>query len=50
MLEERHWLTADAVIYVEADARTGLPPLPPTWSVTKAKQAGAVGYHLLTKG
>lgn len=50
LLEERHWLSADALIYVETDARAGLPPLPPEWNVTKAKQAGAVGYHLLTRG
>ncbi len=50
LLEERHWLGAKALIYVETDASTGLPPLPQTWTVTKAKQAGAVGYHLITKG
>lgn len=50
LLEERHWLTANALIYVETDARTGLPPLPPAWLVSKAKQAGAVGYHLITRG
>ena len=49
LLEERHWLSANALIYVETDAHAGLPPLPPTWKVTKAKQAGAVGYHLITK-
>jgi 16S rRNA (guanine966-N2)-methyltransferase len=50
VLEERHWLSADALIYVETDARAGLPPLPQTWKVTRAKQAGAVGYHLITRG
>jgi 16S rRNA (guanine966-N2)-methyltransferase len=50
LLEERHWLSANALIYVETDARSGLPALPQTWEVTKAKQAGAVGYHLLTRG
>jgi 16S rRNA (guanine966-N2)-methyltransferase len=50
LLEERHWLGAHALIYVETDVRTGLPPLPQTWTVTKAKQAGAVGYHLITRG
>jgi 16S rRNA (guanine966-N2)-methyltransferase len=49
LLEERHWLSARALIYIEADARAGLPPLPQTWTVTKAKQAGAVGYHLLAR-
>jgi 16S rRNA (guanine966-N2)-methyltransferase len=50
LLEERHWLGASALIYVETDARAGLPPLPQTWTVTKAKRAGAVGYHLITRG
>jgi len=50
LLEERHWLGAGALIYVETDARSGLPALPETWTVTKAKQAGAVGYHLVTRG
>ncbi len=49
LLEERHWLSPHALIYVEGDASAGLPPLPPTWTVTKAGQAGAVGYHLLTR-
>jgi 16S rRNA (guanine966-N2)-methyltransferase len=50
LLEERHWLSAHALVYVETDAHTSLPPLPQTWTVTKAKQAGAVGYHLITRG
>lgn len=50
LLEQRHWLSANALIYVETDASTGLPALPGTWAVTRTKQAGAVGYHLLTRG
>ncbi len=48
-LESGGWLAPRALIYVECPARTGLPPLPPTWTATKAKQAGEVGYHLLTR-
>jgi 16S rRNA (guanine966-N2)-methyltransferase len=48
-LENGGWLAPGALIYVECPARTGLPPLPPTWTATKAKQAGEVGYHLLTR-
>lgn len=48
-LENGGWLAANALIYVECAARTGLPPLPPNWATTKAKQAGEVGYHLLTR-
>jgi 16S rRNA (guanine966-N2)-methyltransferase len=48
-LESGGWLAPGALIYVECAARNGLPPLPPTWTTTKAKQAGEVGYHLLTR-
>ena len=48
-LETGGWLAPGALIYVECAARTGLPPLPPAWTTTKAKQAGEVGYHLLTR-
>ena len=50
LLEEQHCLSANALIYVETDAAGGLPPLPETWVVTRTKRAGAVGYHLLTRG
>jgi 16S rRNA (guanine966-N2)-methyltransferase len=48
-LEQGRWLAAGALIYMECAARNGLPPLPAGWAVTKAKEAGEVGYHLLTK-
>ena len=48
-LESGGWLAPGALIYVECAACNGLPPLPPTWTTTKAKQAGEVGYHLLTR-
>jgi 16S rRNA (guanine966-N2)-methyltransferase len=48
-LEEKHWLSANALIYVETDAASGLPRLPACWQVTRTKRAGAVGYHLLAK-
>jgi 16S rRNA (guanine966-N2)-methyltransferase len=49
LLEDGSWLSAGALIYVETDARAGLPALPQKWSLAKAKQAGAVGYHLLAR-
>ena len=49
LLEQGRWLAPRALIYVECAARSGLPPLPPTWAPSKAKQAGEVGYHLLTR-
>jgi 16S rRNA (guanine966-N2)-methyltransferase len=48
MLLGERWLKDGALIYVECAARAGLPALPPRWRVLKAKQAGEVGYHLLT--
>ena len=48
-LESGGWLAAGALIYVECAARNGLPPLPPSWTTLKSKQAGEVGYHLLTR-
>jgi 16S rRNA (guanine966-N2)-methyltransferase len=50
LLQERSWLAADALIYVETEAHAGIPGLPDGWKVTKAKQAGAVGYYLLMSG
>jgi 16S rRNA (guanine966-N2)-methyltransferase len=49
LLEDGKWLAPAALIYVECAARDGLPPLPPSWGTTKTKQAGEVGYHLLTR-
>lgn len=49
LLERGHWLAPSALIYVECPARNGLPELPASWAPTKAKQAGEVGYHLLTR-
>src|SRR5262249_44583586 len=49
LLEERNWLKAAALIYVECGAREGLPPLPASWRPLKAKQAGEVGYHLFAR-
>ena len=49
LLEKGSLLAPSALIYAECAARSGLPALPPNWSATKAKQAGEVGYHLLTR-
>jgi 16S rRNA (guanine966-N2)-methyltransferase len=46
-LTQDGWLAPGALIYAEAAARAGLPPLPASWQLLKAKQAGEVGYHLL---
>jgi len=49
LLEQAGWLRAGTLIYVETAAGGPLPALPESWSVGKAKQAGAVGYHLLRR-
>jgi 16S rRNA (guanine966-N2)-methyltransferase len=49
LLEKGSLLAPGALIYVECAARKDLPSFPPNWSATKAKQAGEVGYHLLTR-
>jgi 16S rRNA (guanine966-N2)-methyltransferase len=49
LLDERHWLSPGALIYVECAARSALPALPHTWSALRQKRAGEVGYHLFQK-
>jgi 16S rRNA (guanine966-N2)-methyltransferase len=46
LLEARRWLAPGALLYVEHPARGGPPPVPGTWSLARAKQAGEVGYYL----
>ena len=41
------WLSPAALVYVEAPADAGVPPLPNGWSVHRSKSAGQVGYHLV---
>ena len=48
-LEQGGWLKSHAWIYLEASSKSGLPPLPPTWTVYRSKTAGEVGYHLVQR-
>ncbi len=48
-LERGGWLTSHAWIYLETSSQSGLPPLPPNWSVYRTKTAGEVGYHLVER-
>jgi 16S rRNA (guanine966-N2)-methyltransferase len=43
------WLKPLAWIYIEAERRTALPPLPADWAVQRQKVAGQVGYYLLNR-
>jgi 16S rRNA (guanine966-N2)-methyltransferase len=45
-LESGGWLAPQARIYLETRGKTGLPPLPGNWELTRSKQAGQVAYHL----
>lgn len=45
-LEQHHYLSNSAYIYLEADAAISDNELPPTWRLLKREQAGAVHYHL----
>jgi 16S rRNA (guanine966-N2)-methyltransferase len=46
VLTQRQWLAPGALVYVEHPARGGPPPVPPEWTLARAKQAGEVGYYL----
>lgn len=46
-LEDRGWLVANALIYIESAHRDGPPVLPATWRLARAKRAGEVGYYLV---
>jgi 16S rRNA (guanine966-N2)-methyltransferase len=47
-LEQAGWLSGGALVYVESPADAA-PPLPPGWTLLKAKRAGGVGYHLYSR-
>ena len=50
VLEQGGWLTPQAFIYCESEARLGEPAIPPNWQWLKAKQSGDVGYRLARRG
>lgn len=45
-LEAGHWLSAQALIYVERENEGQAPELPANWTLLKDKQAGQVRYQL----
>jgi len=45
-LEEKNFLAADALIYLEAKVVLTEKDLPQNWKILKSKQAGQVMYHL----
>lgn len=48
VLETRHWLAPEALIYIEVAAERAWS-LPAGWALLRSKQAGQVGYHLAKK-
>jgi 16S rRNA (guanine966-N2)-methyltransferase len=49
-LQERHWLSDTAFIYMESDCRREFPEPLPGWHVSHDRQAGQVAYRLLRRG
>ena len=50
LLETHAWLRPGGLVYLEAPAGEGTPPLPARWSLQRSKRAGEVGYHLARAG
>ncbi|WP_413113087.1 16S rRNA (guanine(966)-N(2))-methyltransferase RsmD [Thaumasiovibrio sp. DFM-14] len=45
-LEQKGWLTANAIIYIEAEKEFGDPVVPDSWHLHREKQAGQLSYRL----
>lgn len=45
-LEQRGWLSANALIYIESASDEALPPLPANWRLHRDKRASQVAYRL----
>ncbi|CNH97672.1 16S rRNA m(2)G966-methyltransferase [Yersinia thracica] len=46
LLEQFNWLTADAWIYIEAEAESAATDVPANWQLHREKIAGQVAYRL----
>lgn len=46
LLETNGWLADEALIYVESEGESGLPPVPANWTLHREKVAGQVAYRL----
>ena len=49
LLEDKHWLSNHAKIYLECDVQIELPDLPENWHCQKSKKAGQVAYQLYSR-
>jgi 16S rRNA (guanine966-N2)-methyltransferase len=50
LLERAHWLTPDALVYLESRASSQDLHLPPAWQILRRQKAGQVRYHLAAAG
>lgn len=46
LLENNGWLSDEALIYVESEVESGLPPVPVNWQLHREKLAGQVACRL----
>ena len=49
-LHRRSWLRPGGQVYLESEAESSPPALPPGWMTHRSGRAGAVSYHLLHCG
>ena len=49
LLEQRSWLSENAKIYIEVEAKLSLSDLPDTWQLLKNKSAGQVDVYLFQR-
>ncbi|MGR5243017.1 16S rRNA (guanine(966)-N(2))-methyltransferase RsmD [Photobacterium damselae] len=48
-LEANHWLSPNALIYIEAEKELGSIDVPPSWHIYREKTAGQVCYRLFIR-
>ncbi|HIF9340998.1 TPA: 16S rRNA (guanine(966)-N(2))-methyltransferase RsmD [Photobacterium damselae] len=48
-LEDNHWLSPNALIYIEAEKELGSIDVPPSWHLYREKTAGQVCYRLFIR-
>lgn len=49
LLEQKGWLSQDALIYLETDRHLGMPVLPPNWQMIRGQNAGQVSGFLVVR-
>ncbi len=49
LLDERGWLSAHGLVYIESPSDMTALPIPASWELIRSRTAGQVGYHLARK-